>query len=109
MYIVVHLASPSSPQAADRFFCLPKYMLLSFLDKKKVVKSAGWRKGCRGANVKKTPGGVFSEQPVCRVAGLMFFSLPAQYNSLSFARVKQYCLFKALAASFKTVAIPKII
>jgi hypothetical protein len=43
------------------------------------------------------------------ILGLLFFSLPAQYNSSSFVLLKQYCLQQALTASFKTVAIPKIL
>jgi len=38
------------------------------------------------------------------ILGLLFFSLPTQYNSSSFVLLKQYCLQQALAAIFKTVA-----
>jgi hypothetical protein len=43
------------------------------------------------------------------ILGLLFFSLPTQYNSLSLfaGSLKQYCLLKATAASLKTVAIPQ--
>jgi hypothetical protein len=40
------------------------------------------------------------------ILGLLFFSLPTQYNSSSFVLLKQYCLLNAFAASLKTVAIP---
>ena len=39
------------------------------------------------------------------ILGLLFFSLPTQYNSSAYGLLKQYCLLKAFAASFKTVAL----
>src|SRR5664280_2304551 len=39
------------------------------------------------------------------ILGLLFLSLPTQYNSSSFVLLKQYCLQKPSAASFKTIAI----
>ena len=38
------------------------------------------------------------------ILGLLFFSLPTQYNSSSFVLLKQYCLQQALTAILKTVA-----
>ncbi len=38
------------------------------------------------------------------ILGLLFFSLPTQYNSSSCVLLRQYCLLLALAASLKTVA-----
>jgi hypothetical protein len=38
------------------------------------------------------------------ILGLLFFSLPAQYNSSSFVLLKQYCLLNAHSANFKTFA-----
>ena len=39
------------------------------------------------------------------ILGLLFLSLPTQYNSSSCVLLKQYCLLKALPASLKTVAL----
>ena len=55
-----------------------------FLDKKKVTKE---------------------KSRLQRIFGLLFFSLPAQYNSSSFVLLKQYCLLKAYAAILKIVAL----
>jgi len=106
-FLIVHLASPSSPPTGGSvlllafiylFICLRQSRFGSFirqkpchflfLDKKKVTKE------------KSRPQ---------RILGLLFFGLPAQYNSSSFVLLKQYCLQQANAASLKTVAYPKIL
>jgi hypothetical protein len=62
----------------------PKTCYFLFLDKKKVTKE---------------------KSRLQIILGLLFFSLPTQYNSSSFVLLKQYCLLNASAASLKTVAI----
>src|SRR5665647_2092692 len=61
-----------------------------FLDKKKVTKSAGWRKGCR-----LFWGSCFSACPRNTTRSTSFHSVS----------LKQYCLQQAHAASLKTVAL----